>query len=201
MAKGKSSRKERRHQRQKSERAREHGLPSRPPERPQKLGRQESGSTAGRARSRDEDEDAGSGAQPPEAGRSAVRRYLERVRDLPTAGKLAVLAVLGVIVLAIVSGMRDRTTDASREAEAPSTPPAALPSAVVAPETPEPMASIRAPAPPEATPAAEAPLAPTSSQAAKPKAMAPASSSVTPAASTQTAAPKPPAPKREDNPY
>jgi hypothetical protein len=194
MAKGKSSRKERRHQRQKSERAREHGLPSRPPERPQKLGRQQSGGTGARARMRDEDEDAGSDSEPPVAERSAGQRYWERARNLPTAGKLAVLAVLAVIVLAIVSGMRERSPDARRQAGAPPTPPAALPSDVVPLGAPEPVASMPAPAPPQAMSAAERPVA-------RPRAIAPASSGVTPTASTQTVAPKPPAAKREDNPY
>jgi hypothetical protein len=190
MAKGKSSRKERRHQRQKSERAREHGLPSRPPERPQKLGRQESGGTAARARIRDEDEDAGSSARPQEADQSAARRYWKRVLNVPTAGKLAVLAVLGVIVLAIVSGMRDRNPDTDRQAGAPSTPPAALPSAVLPSlPAPEPVASVPAPTPAEAGSAAQAPRA-AASGAAKPRETPPASSGV-----------KRPAPKREDNPY
>jgi hypothetical protein len=200
MAKGKSSRKERRHQRQKSERARDHGLPSRPPERPQKLGRQQSGGTGARARMRDEDEDAGSDSEPPVAERSAGQRYWERARNLPTAGKLAVLAVLAVIVLAIVSGMRERTRDTNQGAGAPSTPPAALPSAEVPLPVPEPAASMPAPSPPETASAAAATRTP-GSAAAKPRAIAPTSSGVTPTASTQTVAPKPPAAKREDNPY
>ena len=199
MPKRKSSRRERRHQRQKSDRAREHGLPSRPPERPQKLVRQESLGTSARVRSRDADEDTGSSAEPQPTERSAARRYWERALNVPTAGKLAILAVLGVIVLAIVSGMRDRTPDTSPSAAA-SAPPAALPSGVVPPEVPEPVASAAAPAPPEVSSATETARAP-EPQTAKPGAMAPASSSVSPARSPEAPASKPPAPRREDNPY
>src|SRR5512141_784386 len=127
----KSSRKERRHQRQKSERARDHGLPSRPPERPQKAVRGEVPGSPERLRSRDRDEPSASGVEPPAAERSRIHDYWRRVVNLPTAGKLAILAVLAVIVLAIVSGMRDRTREPSRAPESLSTPPAALPSAVL----------------------------------------------------------------------
>jgi hypothetical protein len=194
----KSSRKERRHQRQKSVRAREHGLPSRPPERPQKAPRQESARIGDRGRSRDGDEPSASSVEPPATERSAIYGYWRRVVNLPTAGKLAVLAVLGVIVLAIVSGMRDRTPEPSRGAQAASTPPAALPSAVLPPGPSEPAASVPAPSPEPGAPA-ETPRTP-ESQPSKPRA-AMASPSVAPAPSAKTQAPKLPAPKREDNPY
>ncbi len=188
MAKGKSSRKERRAQRQKSERAREHGLPSRPPERPQPRARGTRDSEGRRLRP---DDDAALPSEAPlsEGGAaepSRLRRYLARVLDLPTAGKLAILAILGVIVLAIVSGLRDR--GGSGREVAP--PPATLPS---------PSAPLGLPELP-ASPG-DASVLPVPS--AEPSAQPPAASAKPPgrAVKPPTKASPSPAPQRGDNPY
>jgi hypothetical protein len=207
MAKGKSSRKDRRIQRQKGARAREHGLPARLVERPQRLVRQESGRTAARARDGDEDETRLSDAGEEPAQASMLHRYWERARAMPTAGKVAVLAILFVVVLAIVSGIRERTGGTARTEAAPSARAPTLPNSslllptsepAVPPVAPAETTSAANPVPAQPSSTAEAPRTGTSAVA---KPLSRAAPSASPASSNQPRVAKPAPPRREDNPY
>jgi hypothetical protein len=122
VQRSKPSRKERRLQRQRSQRAQTHGLPARAVSlsvNQREKGRFLPGGPAARVRT-DEVPSDRSLDRSSQAERSLLPSIWQRIQRAPTAGKLAVLAVGGVIVLAIVAGQRDREREDEGRAPAAS---------------------------------------------------------------------------------